>query len=151
MTLFWFDSFSQSDNAEVKGKMIGNVYIKDIFINFDSVTTRQYFDTLKLNGDTSLHKLIVFIGHGRKNWISKNDIKYLIQFVYSTEKCACVWAMYANYVPPFDYSTLGAQAILLIESYRQDNEFFPGLRNCDKTDFTKAKEIEEWWESYKNK
>jgi hypothetical protein len=117
-------------------------------IDLHTITPRQLLSILKYDSDTAKGvKFITVSWDPPKDWVQLEDVNYFMQCIHSTEKCKCVIKVYSNYLPFDDYSTLGGQAMNLIDSYRLNESYFQGVWNCSKNDSLRAREIETWWES----
>ncbi len=116
--------------------------------NLHEITPRELLSILKYDSDTAKEvKYITVSFDPPENWVRLDDVKYFMQFINSIEKCKCVIKVYSSYLPNNDYSTLGGQAMNLIDSYRQNEPYFQGVWNCSINDTLRAQEIHTWWES----
>jgi hypothetical protein len=121
-------------------------------IDLHKTTPRQLLSILKYDSDTAKGvKYITVSFDPPKNWVQLEDVKYFLQFMNSNEKCKCVIKVFSSHLPFDDYSTIGAQAMNLIDSYRKNEPYFSGVWNCAKNDSLRALEIKTWWESLNNK
>ncbi|MCK9400904.1 MAG: hypothetical protein M0Q51_13060 [Bacteroidales bacterium] len=117
-------------------------------IDLHSVTPKQFFSVLKYDSDTAQGvKYITVSWDAPKDWVQLDDVKYFMQYIDSTEKCKCIITVISSYLPFDDYSTLGGQAMNLIDSYRKNQPYFQSSWDCSKNDSLRAQEIKEWWES----
>jgi hypothetical protein len=81
------------------------------------------------------------------DWIQKEDIGELMKIIDSKEPAAPVVAAISSYYPFEERSTVGNEALFLIEGYRQWN-YPPGL--CSVYGFQpNASEVRLWWEATK--
>ena len=115
------------------------------------ISPKQLFSVLKFSSDTAKGVNFITVGDAPTNWIQFADVKYLVRFINSHEKCKCVIKVYSDYLPFDNYSTLGGQAMNLIDSYRKKEPYFKGVWNCAKNDSLRAKEIKTWWKSLNKK
>jgi len=74
-----------------------------------------------------------------------------MKYIYSGEKCKCVIKVYSDYLPFDDYSTIGGQAMNLIDAYRKNENYFDAPWDCSKNDSIRAKNIVSWWKSINSK
>jgi len=113
-----------------------------------TITPKQLFSILKYDSDTAKGVWFITVSFDvPKNWVQLNDVKYFMRFIDSTERCKCVIKVYSSYLPVDDYSTLGGQAMNLIDSYRKNEPYFQGVWNCSKNDNLRSQEIKIWWKS----
>ena len=122
-------------------------------VDLHKITPKYYFSLLRLDSDSAKGaKFISFGLDAPTNWIKLDDVKYFMQFINSTEKCRCIVKIHSSYIPPDNnFSTLGGQAMNLIDSYRKNEPYFYGLWNCSKNDILRAKGIMTWWKSINKK
>ena len=118
------------------------------FLDLHTLTPKQFFSALKYNSDTAKGvKWVTVSWDAPKDWVQLDDVKYFMQYMDSTEKCKCIITVISSYLPFDDYSTLGGQAMNLIDSYRKNQPYFQGSWDCSKNDSLRVQEIKEWWES----
>jgi hypothetical protein len=130
-----------------------NLHHDTLHFSFDlhKITPKQLFSILKFSSDTAKGVNFITVNDAPKNWIQLDDVKYLIQFITSDEKCKSLIKVYSNYLPFDNYSTLGGQAMNLIDSYRKNEPYFQGVWNCAKNDSLRVIEINSWWKSINKK
>jgi hypothetical protein len=115
------------------------------------ISPKQLFSVLKFSSDTAKGVNFITVGDAPTNWIQFADVKYLVRFINSHEKCKCVIKVYSDYLPFDNYSTLGGQAMNLIDSYRKKEPYFEGTWNCGKNDDLRAQKITSWFKSLNKK
>ncbi len=76
-----------------------------------------------------------------KNWVSQKDLPALLALADSREPCASV-ALGSSSVGNTHGSTLGDQALFMIESYQKGE--YPPAPNSLPYDETRAKELKDW-------
>ena len=88
-------------------------------------------------------------------WIKKEDIDTLIMFVHSKQPAHIPWPMISSMIP-YENTTVGIEAMHLINLYRNEKFHYPSL--CSTYYFCKpenqdilADEYVEWWKLNKNK
>jgi hypothetical protein len=88
---------------------------------------------------------IVFIGEAPANWISTDDVTKIIKLVRSSEKCGVTVSTLSSSIPLSPESTVGREALFLIEGYRS-GRFPPDLSstNCKLT----AEDAEAWYKQH---
>jgi len=119
----------------------------DTSINLNKTTPSQFLDILS-NGFDSLSKMnFLTTGDFAKNWVSLEDLNYLMKLIHSTEKCLCVVKVWSSFEPFANYSKIGGQAMNMVESYKNKVPYFPGLWTCAKNDSLRAAEIGKWWKT----
>jgi len=119
--------------------------------DLNKATPGQFLGILS-SGFDPLNKMnFVSTGDFPKDWIKPEDVNFLMKQIHSEEKCKCIVKVWSSYLPIYDYSTVGGQAMNMIESYKNHVPYYPGLWNCAKNDSLRAKEIETWWKSTQQK
>jgi len=123
-------------------------------VDFSSnqLTPIEFISYLKINSSSNVdtkssieNKILTITGHAKQTWITLKDISFLITIINSNEKSKCVWTDYASVRHEYSISTIGGQAMNLIDSYRH-NEVYPYFLNeCSTTDEQRIKEIKKWW------
>lgn len=114
--------------------------------NFGKSTPRELIELLK-NTDNKRSKLnqIVFNDKAPADWIKKSDIGFLMTLIHSSDTAKCFVSVLSSQACFNNcFSTLGGQAIEMIECYREKVRFPRSFFNCPKTDAKKVKEIHEW-------
>ena len=74
-----------------------------------------------------------------KNWISKKDLPSLLSLTNSEEPCASVALMSSSYYDTRNHSTVGQEAVFMLEGYRKGT-YPPGLNSSFFDDSKEAKE-----------
>jgi hypothetical protein len=121
-------------------------------IDLHKMTPEQFFSVLKLTSDTAKGVTFITVSWDMpKTWIQLDDVKYFMRFINSSEKCKCVIKVYSDFLPFDDYSTLGGQAMNLIDSYRKNESYFEGSWSCSKNDNIRARLIMSWWNALNKK
>jgi hypothetical protein len=116
------------------------------------VSPRQLLDILNFNsGKAKGAKFVTVSFDPPKNWVGKEDLGYLMKLIRSQDKCRCVIHVFSSYLPFQDSSTIGGQAMNMIDSYRTGKPYFEGSWNCAKTDSARLREIELWWKRSNSK
>lgn len=115
-----------------------------IIIDVKGLTAKSFFIKLSEYKNSSCENVITISEEFSENWVTKDDVEYLISFVKSEEKIACLNSMVSS-LWPTECSTLGGQAMDLIDAFRFKTKYLKCLYSCTKTDLTRADEIIKWW------
>lgn len=137
--LFSFMQSKQVSNGLNLSKQTG-------MFNFDKSTPRELIELLK-NTDNRRSRLnqIVFNDKAPADWIKKADIGFLMTLIHSRDTAKCFVSVLSSQACVGNcFSTLGGQAIEMIECYREQARFPRSFFNCPKTDAKKVKEIQAW-------
>ena len=116
-------------------------------IDFSKTSLYDFVQILKLkkpcpNGQYRL----TTNGQASKNWITDLDIEYLIGLMDSKDTTYCIVQVISSILPEeTDYSTLGGQVMIIIDSYRYNNSYPSFLCSCAKNDEDRKREILKWW------
>ena len=122
------------------------------FFDLHKISPVQLLSYLDFNSDTAKNVTFVTVSFDvPENWVGFVDVVQLMKSIHSEVKCKCVIKVYSSYLPVNDYSTVGGQAMNLIDSYRTQKPYFEGSWNCAKTDSSRIKEIEKWYGNLKSK
>ncbi|MNK19084.1 hypothetical protein D3C87_373020 [compost metagenome] len=130
----------------IYGQKTQNVW-KD-YIDFKKVTPKEYFAKLKIDSskfDSQKNYLITIPMTTPKSWMTKKDVEYLMNYIDSEEPAYCVMQIISSHLPLNEKSTLGGQAMNLIDSYRLKENYPYVLTDCSKTDKKRITEIRKWW------
>lgn len=121
-------------------------------IDLKKMTPKQFFSVLRFISDTAKGVTFITVSwDGPKTWVQLDDVKYFMKFINSSEKCKCVIKVYSDFLPFDDYSTLGGQAMNLIDSYRKNESYFESTWSCSKNDKLRAELIMSWWNALNKK
>ena len=128
------------------------------WVQVGKISVRQFVEELRIPTEKPEYpKNIIYIlntvGQRDTNWISFNDIEYLMTLIDSKEEAKCIMRVISSYMPLEEKPTLGDQIILLINAYRKKLEFPYGLTLCGDFGNKERAEIRDWWakEKIKNK
>lgn len=89
----------------------------------------------------------VTVGEAPKGWIQKEHVKELMKLIDSTEPSAPVVAVVSSYLPFKEKSTVGNEAMFLIEGFRE-GRYPPGI--CSVYGFKgDPNEYAQWWDTVK--
>ena len=118
----------------------------------DSIGTRKFVNQtpVDLLNDLRMHpEQPVMVLDVPDGWITLKDAGLLIQEIDSTEPAAPVVSPISSYRPSNQTSTVGNEALFLLEGYRTGT-YPPAL--CSLTYFRPDKtEVRSWWETYGSK
>ena len=126
------------------------------WVHMDKISVRQFVNELRIPAEKPDYPInILYILHTIEqqdtNWISINDVAYLMTLIDSKEEAKCIMRVISSYLPIEEKPTLGDQVILLINAYRKKLKFPYGLTMCGEFGGTETTEIREWWEKEKKK
>lgn len=134
------------------------------YINMDSITVREFVEKLRYvdtpesvaSEKTIKNSLILnglfTVNKAPKNWLSYEDVEFLISLISSEERAKCVIQTISSELPGSDeHSTLGGQVMNIIDSFRLNKPYPYLLSDCSITESGRAEEIMLWWNQYKKK
>ncbi|MCW9037879.1 hypothetical protein [Altibacter sp.] len=126
------------------------------WILMNKISVRQFVNELIRPTDQpdnpSKHKYVLqTVGQQDANWITKEDVKFLIKLMDSKEDAKCIMQIKSSYMPTVEKPTLGDQVILLINAYRQKLNFPYELTLCGDFGGKERSEIKRWWKKDKSK
>lgn len=114
-------------------------------VDFKVITVKEFMKELIVNKREENTIYTLNYNHpADTNWITKEDIKYLMNFIYSKQDAKCIMNISASLLGKGS-STIGDQAIRLIEAYRNKENFPNEMLICSKYNDNKKNEIEKWW------
>lgn len=119
---------------------------KSDYINLDEVSVYQFIERLKVDQNNPNRLNILTIGLKKPDgWITENDIDSLMTFITSKAPAKCVMQIVSSYIPVKDSSTIGGQAMDIIEAFINNKTYPSFLTSCAKTDEERIKQIKKWW------
>ena len=130
-----------------KATKINSKYIDEYGrIKISELNVREFLSLLTFENDKKNDlNIVTTVGETSPDWLTDDDLEYLILKIESDEKAKCIKRMISSYIPTSKNMTLGNQAISIIESYRK-KELYPNkLYICETYDKEKVTEILEWW------
>jgi hypothetical protein len=114
--------------------------------DLSKLSPRQFLSLLKYSSDTAKGvKWVTVSNTSPDGWVTLQDVRYLMSVIHSKEKCKCVIKVYSSYLPVDDFSTVGGQAMNLIDSYRTQQPYCDRPWDCEKTDSARITRLEKWW------
>ncbi|HNQ29670.1 MAG TPA: hypothetical protein PKM87_06080 [Methanolinea sp.] len=141
---FWANITGQSGDACSFDRLTGQT---DVHLTqgdscyFTTHTPIEYLDDLRMHPRS--HVLVIDVP---RDWITPADVEHLMQEIDSTEPAAPVVSPLSSYRPFNQTSTVGNEALYLIEGYRA-GKYPPAL--CSLHYFHPDKdEVRSWWEAY---
>lgn len=97
-------------------------------------------------GETYGNDLISGIRLDVRNWLSYDDLRFLMRNLESQEPCKSMMSIFSSWRPDVE-STIGGFAALFLDNYRKNQVFHPlvatPINNPDL-----VQELKEWWENY---
>ena len=129
---------------------IKNIDCEDSYkrVLLDTISVRDFIQILKINKPVpdKVHFISVW-GNVDTNWISKEDISYMIPLMDLTNPAYCVGSPVSSqsHDRTNDYSTIGGQIMNLIDFYRLKKIAPVYHPACFKNDTNRKKEILDWW------
>jgi hypothetical protein len=124
------------------------IYSDSSFIdfNFNSLMVADFINYIRLNNKSSSEsKILTIKGQSKSNWITLNDIHFLMPMINSNEKAKCIWTEISSVHPSYSISTIGGQVMNLIDSYRFAKHYPFFLQDCSSTDKKRIDDITKWW------
>ena len=126
------------------------------WVLMDKITVRQFINELKIPTDKpdypqNIVYILHTVGQQDTNWISEDDIEYLMTLIDSKQEAKCIMRDISSYKPLEEKPILGDQVILLIYAYRKKLKFPYGLTMCGEFVGSDRTELREWWENEKKK
>ena len=126
------------------------------FVQMNKISVRQFVNELRIPKKKPHYPLnIIYILHtvGKQdtNWITKEDVEYLMTFIDSNEEAKCIMRVVSSDLPFHERPILGDQVILLINAYRRKLEFPYGFTLCGDFRDNERTELKEWWQNEKIK
>ena len=89
-----------------------------------------------------------WLSQAPEGWIKKEHVEYLLRQINSPEPAAPVVSLFSSYDPREETSTVGNEAMFLIEGFRKQR-YPPGL--CSVYHFEgEPDEFRKWWQEQKN-
>ena len=89
-----------------------------------------------------------WLSQAPEGWIKKEHVEYLLRQINSPEPAAPVVSLFSSYDPREETSTVGNEAMFLIEGFRKQR-YPPGL--CSVYHFKgDPDEFRKWWQEQKN-
>ncbi|WP_299125961.1 hypothetical protein [uncultured Tenacibaculum sp.] len=162
--LFLIISYScKNQHTQEKNKLMINNYekLEKEYIKQSSLKKKVYMsDTnvkdfvniLKANTtDKDTLDFVITVGQTNSNWISNNDLDFLISKINSKEKANCINRRISSIIPNSKNITLGHQIISIIESYRNNEPYPNDVCICKSYSQYKVDEIVAWWKNKKTK
>lgn len=127
-----------------------DVIFKEDYPDFDSISVAQYIEKLRIKNRNHNAPYEIKIDKKAKiDWIKKEDVKYMMTLIASTERAKCVWQDISSKLPHPDKSTFGGQVMNLIDCFRLGVSYPNFLTDCSATDENRILELKKWWESVK--
>jgi len=100
-------------------------------------------------GETYGNDLISGIRLDVRNWLSYDDLKFLMSNLESQEPCKSMMSVFSSWRPDVE-STIGGFAALFLDYYRKNQLFHPLVADpTNNPDL--VQELKEWWGNYNNK
>lgn len=120
-------------------------YIHNGDVLMDKVTLKAFISELELKERKKNYiYLVKTTGNASPAWLKKSDIAYLMTLIDSKQDSKCVMSSLAAYAG-IGGSTIGDQAIMILEYYRNKADY-PGVNLiCADYDEKKRKEVKKWW------
>ena len=99
-------------------------------------------------GETYGNDLISGIRLDVRNWLSYDDLKFLMSNLESQEPCKSMMSVFSSWRPDVE-STIGGFAALFLDYYRKNQLFHPLVADpTNNPDL--VQELKEWWGNYNN-
>jgi hypothetical protein len=124
------------------------IYSDSSFIDFNvnSLMVADFIKYIRLNDKSSYEsKILTIKGQAKSGWITLNDILFLMPLIHSKEEAKCIWTEISSVHPHYSFSTIGGQAMNLIDSYRFAKHYPFFLQDCSSNDKNRVDDITKWW------
>lgn len=141
MTLLVQGVFAQ-ENSDSISKESSDSYKQSI--SFEGLSATEFFILLAKSDTVLVKGGITIFREAPENWVTEHDIEYLIEYIMSDQKRNCLKNAVSSYLVE-GHTTLGGQAMDLIDSFRLKKKYFSAANSCTKTDNERADEILKWW------
>ena len=116
------------------------------WIDFNKLSVIEYLNVLPIEVVEEDHIYILTIGKKAEvGWIKRNDIDTLMKMIDCTEPSHCVMQVVSSQLPVNEISTIGGQAMDLIDAYRFEKEYPYKLTSCSRNDEERKREITFWF------
>jgi hypothetical protein len=156
LSLFFSSSLFSQSNLDSKGLLIGlekEEWLKvekilsyesaDSIYKISPIDLLRYLISEKQNTESNI-KLIKY--SITKSWITKKHVTELMKFIHAGKKSRQIQSNMSNLATQ-RFSTLGLEAMHLINLYKIQNYKYPGLNVgfLEKPQKEMAKDFDEWW------
>ena len=140
-TILHADSSNQSINQETYATDNFPKYLK---YDWTKISPVEFLRNLK----DKKKGVVTIYNYPPKDWITEVDVSKLMQWIDSNDSSAIVVSIFSSYFPKEEKSTVGNEAMFLIEGFKKGKypsalcsvHYFKGDPN----------EYRNWWKQYKN-
>ena len=135
-----------TDNLETIERDYWDCSQKNGFVTMSKLTVKQLLAELEVKkGQKKELNILTTIGQTEPDWLTDNDLKYLISQIKSEQPAKCINRMVSSFIPDSKNMTIGNQVISIIEAYRKKESYPNELYICEIFDKCKVNEILEWY------
>ena len=110
---------------------------------FIEICEKNYKENSKLN-------FVTFSGDFEENWVTKNDLEYLISVINSKQKCCGYMNVFSSFICS-ENAEVGGFAVIFLKSFKEKSIINLGLNSNPKFDKTESEKILTWYENYEKK
>lgn len=119
---------------------------KKSFENPEDYNPISFLEKVSFNGMTDKEKFwIVMTNKFSGDWVKKEHVESLINFLDSKETSMCFLNPFSSYIPSEDYAEKGGYAGLFMKAFKEKQTLDLGLYSCPKVDKELNDELKEWW------
>ena len=138
------------DNLETVEKEYWDYTQKNGFLTMSDINVNQLLTKLEVKNEQKNElNILTTIGQTESDWLTDNDLEYLISKIQSDQPAKCINRMISSFIPDSKNMTIGNQVISIIEAYRKKEPYPNELYICEVFDKNKVREILEWWKEKK--
>lgn len=110
---------------------------------FIEICEKNYKENSKLN-------FVTFSGDFEENWVTKNDLEYLISVINSKQKCCGYMNVFSSFISS-ENAEVGGFALIFLKSFKEKSIINLGLNSNPKFDKTESGKILTWYDNYEKK
>ena len=118
--------------------------------NLNATSPLDYLNLLACVAEDGTPSVILFMYRVDNKWVTKEHVTELMKLINSTQPARRPWSS-VNDGHASSNSTIGIEAMQLIELYKDSNYVYPTMTDggfiTAEAQVTKADELRKWWES----
>ena len=117
-------------------------------IRMDQISVKEFIQELRIIERKENQDYIAHTGRqADSTWITKQDIEFLMTLIDSKDDAKCIKRVISSYWPSNERTTIGDQAISLIQCYRNGLIFPDTPIICSKFDESTRQSLRLWWKN----